>query len=75
MSDKTKQIKESLYHAAVLSGLSIGYAVAGKTLLKMAPPSINKFDINDMLKLTVIVSAADMTKDYMVKQKIIPDNI
>ena len=71
----TKYIKESVYHGAVVSGLVIGYTMLGKTLIKMSPPSLSKFDIEDSIKLVAIVALSDFTKDYLTKQRIIPDNI
>ena len=71
----TKDIKESVYHRAVISGLAIGYTMLGKTLIKMSPPSLSKFDIEDSIKLVAIVALYDFTKDYLIKQKIIPNNI
>ena len=71
----TKDIKESVYHRAVISALSIGYAMLGKTLIKMSPPSLSKFDIEDGVKLVAIVALSDFTKDCLIKQKIIPNNI
>ena len=47
----------------------------GKTLIKMSPPSLSKFDIEDGVKLVGIVALFDFTKDYLIKQKIIPNNI
>ena len=47
----------------------------GKTLIKMSPPSLRKFDVEDGIKLVAIVAMSDFTKDYLIKQKIIPDNI
>ena len=47
----------------------------GKTLVKMNPPSLSKFDIKDGIKLVAIVAISDFTKDYPIKQKIIPSNI
>ena len=71
----TKDIKESVYHGAVVSALSIGYTMLGKTLIKMSPPSLSKFDIEDSVKLVAIVALSDFTKDYPIKQKIIANNI
>ena len=31
-----KDLKESVYHGAVVSALAVGYAMLGKTLIKMA---------------------------------------
>ena len=47
----------------------------GKTLIKMNPPSFRKFDLEDGVKLVTIVAISDFTKDYLIKQKIIPNNI
>ena len=59
----------------VVSVLAIGYTMLGKTLIKMSPPSLSKFDVEDGVKLVAIVAMSDFTKDYLIKQKIIPDNI
>ena len=50
----TKDLKEGIYHSAVISILEIGYTMLGKTL---------------------IVAISDFTKDYLIKQKIIPNII
>ena len=65
----TKDIKESVYHGADVSALAVGYTVLGKTLIKMTPPSLSKFDVEDGVKLVGIVAMADFTKDYLIKQK------
>ena len=59
-----KDIKESVYHGAL-----------GKTLIKMSPPSLSKFDIENGVKLVGIIALSDFTNDYLIKQKIIPNNI
>ena len=46
-----KDVKESVYHRAVVSVLAVGYTMLGKTLIKMSPPSLSKFDIEDGVKL------------------------
>ena len=71
----TKDIKESVYHGAVVSALAVGYTMLGKTLIKMSPPSLSKFDIEDGVKLIAVVTISNLTKEYLVKQKIIPNNI
>ena len=65
----TKDLKESVYHGAIVSNLAIGYTMLGKTLIKMSPPSLSKFDIEDGVKLVTIVAMSDFTKDYLTKQK------
>ena len=71
----TEDIKESVYHGAVVSVLVVGYTMLGRTLIKMSPPSLSKFDIEDGVKLVAIIAMSDFTKDYLVKQKIITNNI
>ena len=71
----TKDLKESIYHGAVVSVLAVGYTVLGKTLIKMSPPSLGKFDVEDGVKLVAIIAMSDFTKDYLIKQKIISNNV
>ena len=70
-----KDIKESVYHGSIISVLAIGYTMLGKTLIKMSPPSLSKFDIKDGVKLVGIVALSDFNKDYLIKHIIIPNNI
>ena len=71
----TEDMKESVYHGAIVSALAVGYTMLGKTLIKMIPLSLSKFNIEDGVKLVSIVALSDFTKDYLIKQKIIPNNI
>ena len=64
-----KDIKERVYHGAVISALAIGYTMLGKT------PSLSKFDIENSVKLVAIVALSNFIKDYLIKQNIIPGNI
>ena len=41
----------------------------------MTPLSIQKFDLEDTGKLVVIVAASEMTREYLIKQNILPDHI
>ena len=71
----TKDTKESIYHGAVVSALAVHYTMLGKTLIKMSPLSLSKFDTEDSIKLEGIVALSNFMKDYLIKQKIIPNNI
>ena len=62
-----KDIKASVYHGAVVSALAVGYTMLGKTLIKMSPPSLSKFDIEGGVKLVGIIALSDFTKDYLIK--------
>ena len=70
-----KDLKESVYHGAVVSALAIGFTMIGKSLIKMSSSSLGKFDFEDGAKLVAIVALSDFTEDYLIKKKIIPDSI
>ena len=70
-----KSIVNDLYQVAVILFFAVGYSMLGKKILKMALPSIQKFDLEDMGKLVAIVAASEMTREYLIKQKILPDHI
>ena len=74
MVDK-KTIVDNLYQSAVISILAVGYSMLGKSVLKMTPPSVQKFGLEDTGKLVLIVAAAEMTREYLIKQKILPEHI
>ena len=71
----TKDLKESIYHGAVVSALAVGFTMIGKSLIKMSPSSLGKSDVEDGVKLVAIVAISAFTKDYLITQKIIPDSI
>ena len=70
-----KSIVNDLYQAAVISVLAVGYSMLGKNIVKVSPPSIQHFDPEDMGKLVTIIAASEMTREYLIKQKILPDHI
>ena len=70
-----KHLKESVYHGADVSALVVGFTVFGKSLIKMSSPSLGNFDVEDGVKLVAIVSIYDFTKDYLIKQKRIPNSL
>lgn len=74
MSNKDK-IVNVVYDAAVIAGLSVGYSMIAKNLMKMKPADLGRIDMTDSVKLVAIVSAAVATKNFLVKQKIIPEDI
>ena len=70
-----KSIVNDLYQVAAISVLAVGYSVLVKKILRMTPPSIQKFDLKDTGKLIAIVAASEMTREYLIRQKILPDHI
>ena len=72
--DKKSTVND-LYQAAVISVLAVGYSMLGKKILRIAPPSIQRFDLEDTGKLVASVAVSEMTREYLIKQKILPDHI
>ena len=70
-----KSIVNDLYQAAAISVLAVAYSILRKKILRMSPPSIQKFELEDTGKLVAIVAASEMTREYLIKQKILPDHI
>ena len=52
----TKDLKESIYHGEVTNALAVGFTMIGKSLIKMSPLSLRKYDVEDGLKLVAIVA-------------------
>ena len=70
-----KSIVNDLYQTAVISVLAVGYSMLGKIILHIAPPSVQCFHLEDTGKLVTIIAASEMTREYLIKQKILPDHI
>ena len=58
-----KSIVNDLCQATVLT---VGYSMLGKKILKITPPSVQKFDLEDTEKLVAIVAASEMTREYLI---------
>ena len=61
-----KSIVNDLYQAAVISVLAVGYSMLGKKILKMTPPSIQKFDLEDTGKLVASYKCIKMVSVAML---------
>ena len=72
--DKKSTVND-LYQAAVISFLGVGYSMLSKKIIKVTPPSIQCFDLEDTGKLVAIVATSEMTREYLIKQKILPAHI
>ena len=70
-----KSIVNDLYHASLISAFAVGYSMLDKKILKIAPLSIQRFDLEDMGKLVAIVAVSEMPREYLIKQKILPEYI
>ena len=70
-----KSIANDTYQAEVLSVFAVGYSMLGKKILKMTSPSIQKFDLEGTGKLVAITAASEMASEYLIKQKILPEQV
>ena len=70
-----KTIINSLYQVVVVNVFAISYSMLGKKILKMTPPSIQKFNLEDTGKLVATAAASEMTREYLIKQNILPEHI
>lgn len=70
-----KDIINTIYHSAIETGLIAGYSMIGKKVMKLNLGDPSKADINDILKLTGVVALSVITKDWLIKNKIIPEDI
>lgn len=73
-SPYVKDYGNLLYHAAVVGGLTVGYNMILKKVLKMKPADLGKLDFEDSVKIVGTVALAMWTKDMLVKQGF-PDDI
>ncbi len=71
----TNQIVNALYDGSVLSALVFGYSMLSKKVLKVKTVDLNKLDLEDWLKLAVLVSGSVWSRDMLVKQGLLPPNI
>ena len=58
----TTDLKESIYHGAVVSAPAVGFTMLGKSLIKMSPPSLGKFEVEDGIELVAIIAISDLLK-------------
>ena len=70
-----RSIVNDLYQVSVISVLAVVYSMLGKKILRMIPPSVHKFDLEDTGKLVAIIAASEMTREFLIKQKILSDHI
>ena len=71
----TKDIANTTYHSAVTTLLAVTYSMIGRKLVKFDIGDPSRPDITEVLKLTVVVTLATFTKDWLVKNKIIPEDL
>ena len=74
----TNSAINNIFHGAVTAGLATAYAAASTVLLKGVvggrPPAL-EFKFRDLAMLSADITAAVMTKDWLIRQGILPNNI
>ena len=71
----TTTVADAVYQAAVVSGLTLTYTVIAKNFFKMRSIDLGRLDFEDAVKLILLVTAAIVTRDCLVKQGVIPGHI
>ena len=69
-----KSIVNDLYQRGVICVLAVGCVMLSKKILKITRPSSQKFDLKDTGKLVAIVATSEVMREYLIKQKILPDH-
>lgn len=71
---KPKDIINTIYHAAVLSGLTVGYSMIGKKMIKFDVGDPSR-DYEAIFKLVIPVSLSVITRDWLVTQGFLPNDV
>ncbi len=71
---KPKDIVNTIYHAGVLSGLTVGYSMLGKKFIKFDVGDPSR-DYETVFKLVIPVTLAVVTRDWLVTQGYLPNDI
>ena len=75
MNPDSKQIVNTLYHGAIVSGLAAGYAKLGKMVFGGTAPKIDITSPKELGMAVIDITLALVTQDFLIKQGIIPPNI
>ena len=68
----TKTIVNTLYDGAIITGLTIVYAMVGEKIMRTEIGDPGKPTFNRFLKLSGAIVGAVATKDYLEQKNIIP---
>jgi hypothetical protein len=71
----TKDIVNTIYHSAVTTTLAVAYAVLGRKLIKLDVGDPSRPNLTDVVKLTLAITAGEITKEGLIRYKIIPSDI
>ena len=70
-----KMIVNGAYHAGTVGALILVNSYVMKRFLKMKPANLNKFDMEDAVKLMANVLGSTMIRDWLEAQGTIPEDI
>ena len=73
MSDN--KLVKTIMDAATLTGLAAGIGWASKKVLKEELTANPATNVMNWVKFTVVMTASIALKDYLEKQKILPDSV
>jgi len=71
----SSDIVNSLYHGVIVGGITMLYTMILKKTLKVRPADLDKFNIEDSIKLGGTLGAAMLTQTWLIKQSILPNKI
>ena len=71
----TKDIGNQIYDSAVLSGLTVGYSMLLKKIVKIYVGDPCKANLEELATIIVVVSLAETTRELLVKSGFVPGDI
>jgi len=74
-SPPTKDIANTVYHAAVTTALAVLYSMFGKKIIRLDVGNPARPDFTEYIKLSSVITLAKFTKDWLVNHQFIPDDI
>jgi len=74
-SPPTKDIANTVYHAAVTTALAVLYSMFGKKIMRLDVGDPARPDFTEYIKLSGVITLAMFTKDWLVNRQFIPDDI
>lgn len=63
------------YQSGLLVTLNLTYSLASRKLFKMKSIEMGKLDFSDIGRFTAVMALSILTRDYLIKNKIIPAEI
>ena len=61
-----------IYHSSVLSGLTVGYSMLLKKIVKIDFGDPSKANLEELAKIIVVVSLTETTREWLVKSEFVP---